>query len=728
MLAWVKAALGALAFLGIFTIVSSYLFLYSAGLLQEFDLPIWQFWLYLLLGGRDGVTTFCLLWSADSAVALISIPLFFFVLGFGIMSGRRLAWFIYPVIAPTAWLLLASALWCYGTHSPFTPWAWWAGAEWWRWRTNSLVTLWTYGAAVPPSFLAAITLAFVYQPRSVRWGPQLGGPTPTRVNSDMHGHARWSTSQENRRRWNGPDPVIGGIVMGEDYDPQQDRGPFFPDDPRTWGRGGRMPLLINTCKDGAPHGLVIAASNGFKSMCFATTLIYWRTSAVVLDPARELGPMVKDYREKALGHRVFMLDTRTAAQVGFNVLDWIDVNSPEAEGDVGTVVEWVCGSTPANTGSSARFFKNRGKAVVKAFTAHLKWAPDIKPELKTLMTVRDWISGGQDQVQEMLKLIAKTSKSRLALRTARSFRKIPEETWGGIYQSADDDTDWLSALANAQLVSGNSFRSSDITRGDTDVFIQLSLKVLEASPGLARCIVGALLNAVYEADGDIVGRALFLLDEMRQLGYHRTLKVARDAGRRVGITIVGGYQSEGQIEDQWGGGAAGRAAKEEWYQTCWRSFSVINELSTAEMISRACGTYGALSWSESFRRRFAPGQPGSINYSDRAVPLVRASDILADWRRDTQIIMPGSGEKPARIGRAMWFRRRELIPLIKPSRFTTYAAAATLPEDDGATTKTNEESDNAVTAAGPAAAGPGALQPLSPIPPMADTPNVGQVA
>jgi hypothetical protein len=44
-------------------------------------------------------------------------------------------------------------------------------------------------------------------------------------------------------------------------------------------------------------------------------------------------------------------------------------------------------------------------------------------------------------------------------------------------------------------------------------------------------VVGALLNAVYEADGRVDGRVLFLLDEAARLGPMAALEAARDAVR-----------------------------------------------------------------------------------------------------------------------------------------------------------------------------------------------------
>ncbi|WP_048858464.1 type IV secretory system conjugative DNA transfer family protein, partial [Acidiphilium multivorum] len=73
--------------------------------------------------------------------------------------------------------------------------------------------------------------------------------------------------------------------------------------------------------------------------------------------------MLRQARED-MGHKVYMLDPRTAREVGFNVLDWVDVSSPLAEIDVQAVVEWVCGDTKAGGDENASFFKNSGKELV----------------------------------------------------------------------------------------------------------------------------------------------------------------------------------------------------------------------------------------------------------------------------------------------------------------------------------------------------------------------------
>lgn len=65
-------------------------------------------------------------------------------------------------------------------------------------------------------------------------------------------------------------------------------------------------------------------------------------------------------------------------------------------------------------------------------------------------------------------------------------------------------------------------------------------------------IIGSLLSVVYQANGNIKGRVLYMLDEVNFLGRLKALADARDGGRKYKITMVLIWQSIGQIEETWG--------------------------------------------------------------------------------------------------------------------------------------------------------------------------------
>jgi type IV secretion system protein VirD4 len=109
-------------------------------------------------------------------------------------------------------------------------------------------------------------------------------------------------------------------------------------------------------------------------------------------------------------------------------------------------------------------------------------------------------------MREMLERIHATSASPLARGLAGTLKGLVPETFSGIYGNASKDTRWLSTTAYADLVSGDSFHTRDLADGRLTVFVQVPLKTLQATPALGRVIVGALLNAAYEADGGVRGR------------------------------------------------------------------------------------------------------------------------------------------------------------------------------------------------------------------------------
>ena len=278
----------------------------------------------------------------------------------------------------------------------------------------------------------------------------------------------------------------------------------------------------------------------------------------------------------------------------------------------------------------------------------------------------------EDEIRGVLGDIARTSPSRLAKALANTLKGLVDETFSGVYANADEATAWLSNSAFAGLVSGASFRSSAITRGHTSVFIALPLKALQATPAAARTIVGALLNAVYEADGNVAGRTLFLLDEAARLGPMSILATARDAGRKYGVTLQLLYQSTGQIIEQWG-----RDGARAWNEAVsWRGYAAIKDIETARELSATIGDYGVLGWSEADNtgshgkamEARSRSKGSTLSYQETGRALIKPEEILNDLREDAMIVIPKKG-RPLLCGRAIYFRREEMKSRVGANRF-----------------------------------------------------------
>jgi len=583
------------------------------------------------------------------------------------------------ILMAMAWTIVASMVFLFGTgllHDFTHPfWQWWLYAL--NFDGNPRVALWLkIGAGAGGVFPLTMIAAMIYRGQQVV-GPRLRRPlfggkvkSPLAV-TDNHGHAEWMTMVQARQRFPGVNPAFGGIVVGEAYRVDQDKAAsirFDPDNPKTWGQGGKAPLLIDPCREGPTHSLMVIGSGGYKTTTAVATLLHWTGSAVILDPSGELTPMLRKARE-GMTQKVYEIDP--SSNVGFNVLDWIDINSPLAATNIDSVVSWVCGDTKPSS-KKDDFFDNMSRSVVRCFLAHILYDPEAPPELKTLRSVRQAIAMPADQIRAVLRGIFKDSPSAYARQLAGPVCGLVDETFSGVIGSAAEMTTWLANDAFSALVSGSSFKTSELLNGKTTVFLKMPLKALETEPGISRTIIGALLNAVYEADGNLSGRILFLLDEAARLGYMKILETARDAGRKYGITMQLLYQSSGQIVDQWG-----EQGKRSWYDgVSSRCYAAVQDLDTATELENSFGTYGVMASSEGSNtgtsgKGFEVGnrsRGSNISYHEISRPLIRKAELMRATR-DDEIFVLTRGGAPLRCGRAIYFRRSEMTAQVAANRF-----------------------------------------------------------
>lgn len=459
-----------------------------------------------------------------------------------------------------------------------------------------------------------------------------------------------------------PDPELGGVVVGE-LD-RVDLGPgagvrFDPRNPTTWGNGGKAPLMIDPCRTGTTHSIVIAGGGGYKSTALVTSLLTWKKSMVVLDPSEELAALTGEAIE-ASGRRVVRL---SIGSEGPNVLAGIDIDDPLAETRLRAVVARIIGPMPKDDAGNAGRFKRWGRTIITAMLADLVWRQDIDPARKTLRALRDGLAVPEERLRARLRGVHNDSPSYLARSLAGSMMGLATETFSGAYGNATDDTQWLASEVYGDLVSGNAFRLPEIVEGNLAVFVQLPLEALQATPEVARVIIGCALDAVFAAKGQVDGRVFFPIDEAVLLGPDPALKVARDQGRKSKITLQLFYQSEGQIEEVWG-----KPGKQAWFDgVSWRSYAGIQNLETAKDLSATLGTFGAVATSKgenkgkSGRIMELPSASTGSNLNEHEISrdVAKPHELLQEMRGDERITLP-RGERPIRHGAAIGFRRPEI--------------------------------------------------------------------
>lgn len=486
---------------------------------------------------------------------------------------------------------------------------------------------------------------------------------PRRVSGQraIHGDALWMGLTEAARLF----PEAGGIVVGERYRVDKDgvADQTFRTDARdSWGAGGRAPLLCFDASWGSTHGIVFAGSGGFKTTSVTIpTALKWGGALVALDPSNEVAPMVIAHRRDA-GRGVFVLDPHEP-ETGFNALDWIGRFGGTKEEDIASVASWITTDAPRAHSVRDDFFRASALQLLTALIADVCLSGHTEKKDQHLRQVRANLSEPEPKLRERLQAIYDNSQSKFVKENVAAFVNMTPETFSGVYANAVKETHWLSYENYAALVSGSSFTTEELAAGTMDVFINLDLKTLENHPGLARLVIGALMNAIYNRGGEVSGRTLFLLDEVARLGFMRILETARDAGRKYGITLLMLFQSIGQMREAYGG----RDAASKWFESAsWTSFSAINDPETADYISRRCGDT-TVEVSQISRSSQARGSSRTRSRQLSRRPLILPHEIT-QMRGDEQIVFT-PGNPPLRCGRAIWFRRADMSACVGTNRF-----------------------------------------------------------
>jgi type IV secretion system protein VirD4 len=463
-------------------------------------------------------------------------------------------------------------------------------------------------------------------------------------------------------------PPRGEIVVGERYRVDQDivhKLPFDPNDPATWGKGGKAPLLTYRQDFDSTHMLFFAGSGGYKTTSnVVPTALRYTGPLICLDPSNEVAPVVAEHRTRVLGREVMVLDPANPI-MGFNVLDGIE-HSRQKEEDIVGIAHMLLSESVRFESSTGSYFQNQAHNLLTGLLAHVMLSPEYAGR-RNLRSLRQIVSEPEPSVLAMLRDIREHSASAFIRETLGVFTNMTEQTFSGVYSTASKDTQWLSLDSYAALVCGNAFRSSDIISGKKDVFLNIPASILRSYPGIARIIIGSLINVMIHADGAFKRRALFMLDEVDLLGYMRVLEEARDRGRKYGISMMLMYQSVGQLERHFG-----RDGAVSWIDGCaFASYASVKALDTARNVSAQCGEMTVevkgssrnIGWDT---KNGALRKSESINYQRR--PLIMPHEITQAMRKDEQIIIV-QGHNPIRCGRAIYFRRKDMNEAAKTNRF-----------------------------------------------------------
>jgi type IV secretion system protein VirD4 len=450
----------------------------------------------------------------------------------------------------------------------------------------------------------------------------------------------------------GCSPIAGGIVVGERYRVDKDSGGRARSAPTTERPGARAAIaaaLLRWLVRLVARPRLRRLRRLQDDVRHVPTALKWGGSLVALDPSNEVAPMVIEHRRKA-GRDVFILDPRDAG----DRLQRARLDRPlRRHQGRGHGRGRQLGGDRYRRQASIRddFFRASALQLITALIADVclsghteKEGPDICGRCAPTSPSRSRSCASAAGDLRQFGIGVRQGERRAVHRhdAGNLQRRLCQCGQG-------DPLAELSELCRAGV--GFELHNDRCDRGGkTDIFVNLDLKTLEAHPGLRASSSARLLNAIYNRNGEVKGRTLFLLDEVARLGYLRILETARDAGRKYGISLVLLFQSIGQMREPMA--AATRPANGSSRRPGSRSPR--STIPTRRLHLAALRQHDG---------RGRPAQPlvadvGIVAHTRSkqltARPLILPDEVLR-MRGDEQIVFT-AGNAPLRCGRAIWFR------------------------------------------------------------------------
>ncbi|SDY88325.1 type IV secretory system conjugative DNA transfer family protein [Citreimonas salinaria] len=449
------------------------------------------------------------------------------------------------------------------------------------------------------------------------------------------------------------------------------------------------------------HMLVVSGSGGGKTVSFVipNALTYKAGSLVCIDPKSEVHAVTAAARGQ-LGHDVFKLKPGDFDTDSMNVIGWIDPASTTFTRDCMTVASWIF-SDSGGGDDGAAFFAETAKrlfAFVLAFkiAEHGLKGGGAAPNIRD---VYDFLFRSPNEISaEITKLYESMKKPENEQRYGAATPQI--KTWAGSFVGGDMERTWPNIIASVQknfwwigdpsissVVSGvprdgsngQSFPSAAVNNGKTSIFICIPLATLESTPGLARLIVGALLNAIFAAEGKVNGSTLFMVDEMQVLGDFPILhQTALNQGRGYGITLAGIIQAPEALDKQ-----AGDKTFDSWSDNSMlQMFFAIGGEETAERISKTIGETTIENVNYSGQKSKQRGQilgadSGGVSISaERHARRLKTATEIMDLDRTRAIVFrrvgvddKKVGKKPMIVGTCFYKARPELMAVASDNPF-----------------------------------------------------------
>ena len=495
--------------------------------------------------------------------------------------------------------------------------------------------------------------------------------------------AAWASRSEVREAFS----PQGGIILGE-HTPPRRKGRFDPSDPATWRQQGRGRLITLDPRRGNAHSLVFSGSGSFKTAGVAIpNALTYDGPLIIIDPKGEIHDLTAAVRRNR-GRDVWQI----TADNGLDPIKLLTALRPDDGTIFSDLAEFLLPTTGLDQSDGSAFFHQKAVRLLSALLAHLHHAEKdghlfaaanrelSKPPARMVESFEKAAKRWEDEERKDLEYIT------VGL---REIANTEERQRSGVVATVANGLEWSGQPTTRGFLASKERDGkvllNRVQDGQTDIMIRIPTPVIQASPGIARALIGTLVRVVRESTpastpaADRVHR-LFIIDEARALRRMDYLAGVRDEGRAYGIHLMQIFQSWQQLRECYGGDGAG----------AWENsvdaivIGPVSDAQQARSLSQMIGQRTVTTESSARQRSSQLFMPFSGSASSSETTQLRETELIkpAELRQlppEASIIL-ATGTPPILASKAIWFTRPDMAALVEapPAK----PAASPVPDDE----------------------------------------------
>ena len=251
--------------------------------------------------------------------------------------------------------------------------------------------------------------------------------------------------------------------------------------------------------------------------------------------------------------------------------------------------------------------------------------------------------------------------------------KTEEKQLSGVVATVANGLDWAGKNSMRGFLESKDSGDVLLARlldAETDVYITISTPIIQAVPGIARALVGALVRAIRDSTPattprDKLPHRLFIIDEARAMRRMDYLVGVRDEGRAHGIHLMQIFQSYQQLVESYGSAGAGAWENSIDAVVIGPVTNANQAVALSRMVGQKTVTTSSSAWQRS-SQLFMPfsGSSGSSETTQlREIDLIRPAELRQLPPEAAIILAPGT--PPILASKAIWFTRPEMQALVE---------------------------------------------------------------